>query len=231
MTAAAPPTASTAGRLTRGELAAIAAIVVIWGVNNAAAEVATRVLPPLLVGALRFSIAAVCLAWFVRPPFPNRRSLLVLAVLGGPVHFGLVYWGFAVAHDLSPYSVALQLWIPFTALFSWLLLKEPLSKPAMLGLALAFGGVAYMTADPLAFRDWRAMVIGAAATAAWAIVTVIARRTTAVPPLKMQGLISLFAAPTLLIGAFLFEEDPVAAVARATPLVWSTSCGRRWSRP
>ena len=58
-------------RLTALEIVAIVSIVVIWGVNNAAAKVATEVLPPLLMAALRFATAAVCLVWFVRPPFPN----------------------------------------------------------------------------------------------------------------------------------------------------------------
>ena len=110
-------------RLTAAEIAAIVAIVVIWGVNNAAAELATQVIPPLLAAALRFTLAAVFLAAFVRPPFPNPKSLAIIVLCGGPLHFGLVYLGFALVEDLSPFAVSLQLWIPLTALFSWLLLK------------------------------------------------------------------------------------------------------------
>ena len=208
--------------LTLREIAALAAIVVIWGVNNAAAEVATAVLPPLLVAALRFMIASVFLAPFVRPPVPNPKSLAVIVLCGGPLHFSLVYLGFALVEDLSPYAVSLQLWIPFTALFAWLLLGERLSRGALLGLVIAFAGIVYMTADPRAFRDWEGIAVGGLASAVWALTTVVARRTTSVPPLKMQGLISVVAAPTLLIGAFLFEPDPVIAVRAATPLVWAT---------
>ena len=88
------------------EIGAIAAIVVIWGANNAAAKVATEVLPPLLTGAIRFSIAALCLIPFVRPPFPNWKSLVLIVILGGPLHYGLLYLGFALAEDVSPVSVA-----------------------------------------------------------------------------------------------------------------------------
>ena len=208
-------------RLTLLEYAALALIVVVWGVNNAAAKIATEVLPPMLMGALRFGLAAVVLIPFVRPPFPNWKSLAVLALFGGPIHFGLIYWGFAVAQDLSPLVVSLQLWIPFTALFAWLILGETLSWPIIAGLAVAFGGVAFMTADPRAFRDWDAILIGALASAAWALATVIARRAAAVPPVKMQGLLSVVAFPILALGSFLFEPDPVGAVQRATPLIWA----------
>ena len=209
-------------RLSPLEIGALAVIVVVWGVNNAGAKVATETTPPLLLAALRFALAAVFLAPFVRPPFPRPKTLATIVLLGGPVHFGLVYLGFALAEDLSPLAVSLQLWIPFTALFAWLLLGERISKAALAGLAVAFAGVVLMTADPHAIGDWDAILVGVGASAAWAIATVAVRRTVGVPPLKLQGLLALVSAPTLLAAAFLFEPDPVRAVQAATPLVWGT---------
>ena len=206
--------------LSVAEIAAIAAIVVIWGVNNAAAKVATESLPPLLTGALRFGLAAVCLAWFVRPPFPNRKSLVLLVLLGGPIHFGLIYLGFSMANDVSPLSVSLQLWIPMTALFAFLLLGERITVPAVLGMLIAFFGIAWMVLDAHAFLDLPAIMIGVGASVAWALTTVIARRTRAVSPLKMQGLLSMTAFVFLLLGSLTFETGQVAAMQEAPPLAW-----------
>ena len=203
------------------EIAAIVAVVVIWGVNNAAAKQATETLPPLLTGALRFAIAAACLIPFVRPPFPNWKSLLIIVVVGGPLHYGLIYLAFWLAHDVSPVSVAAQLWVPFTALFAFLLLGERLSKLAFAGMAVAFAGVAWMTLDPHAIEDWKAILVGIAAACAWAMTTVIARRTTSIPPLKMQGLLALVALPTLAFASALFERGQWEAVQRADALVWA----------
>ena len=208
-------------RLTPLEYAALAAIIVIWGVNNAAAKLATEVIPPMALGALRFAIAAVVLVPFVRPPFPNWKSLLVLAVVGGPVHFGLIYWGFSIADDLSPLVVSLQLWIPFVALFAFLMLGERLSVPIVVGLLVSFGGVAFMTADPRAFQDWPAILICAAASAAWALATVVARRTTAVSPTKLQGILAIVAFPAMGAASWAFETDPVGAILRASPFIWA----------
>jgi O-acetylserine/cysteine efflux transporter len=202
------------------EIAAIVVIIVIWGVNNAAAKVATESLPPLLVGALRFAIAAACLIWFVRPPFPNWKSLVLIAVFGGPIHYGMLYFGFALAQDVSPVSVASQMWIPFTALFSWMLLGERMSRPALAGLIVAFAGVGWMSLDAHAAQDWKAIVVVTVATAAWGLVTVIARRTTSIPPLKMQGLLALVALPVLAFGSASFETGQVEAMRTAPPLVW-----------
>lgn len=207
--------------LTLVEIAAIAAVVVIWGVNNAAAKVATDALPPLLMGTLRFAVAAGCLVAFVRPPFPNWKSLAIIVILGGPIHYGLIYLGFWLAHDVSPVSVASQLWIPFTALFAWLMLGERLSKFAMAGLGLALLGVAWMSLDAHAIQDWKGILVVVAASAAWAVTTVVARRTTSIPPLKMQGLLACVALPTLALGSAMFETGQVEAVRQATPLVWA----------
>ena len=204
------------------EIGAIIAVMLIWGINNAAAKIATEVMPPLMVGALRFAIAAACLVWFVRPPFPNWKSLLIIAVVGGPIHYGLIYLAFWLAHDVSPVTVATQLWIPLTSLFAFLLLGERISRTATIGLVIAFVGVAWMTLDPHALQDWKAIAVGALGASAWALTTVIARRTTSIPPLKMQGLLALMALPALTLGSALFETGQWEAAKAATPLVWGT---------
>lgn len=204
------------------EIAAIIAVMLIWGVNNAAAKIATEVMPPLMVGALRFAIAAACLVWFVRPPFPNWKSLLIIAVVGGPIHYGLIYLAFWLAHDVSPVTVATQLWIPLTSLFAFLLLGERISRMATIGLVIAFVGVAWMTLDPHALQDWKAIAVGALGASAWALTTVIARRTTSIPPLKMQGLLALMAFPALTIGSLVFETGQWEAAQIAPPVVWGT---------
>lgn len=204
------------------EIAAIIAVMLIWGVNNAAAKIATEVMPPLMVGALRFAVAGACLVWFVRPPFPNWKSLLIIAVVGGPIHYGLIYLAFWLAHDVSPVTVATQLWIPLTSLFAFLLLGERISRMATIGLVIAFVGVAWMTLDPHALQDWKAIAVGALGASAWALTTVIARRTTSIPPLKMQGLLALMAFPALTIGSLVFETGQWEAAQIAPPIVWGT---------
>ncbi|MFY8139681.1 MAG: EamA/RhaT family transporter, partial [Caulobacter sp.] len=65
------------------EWGAIGAILLVWGINNAAAKVATDALPPLLVGGLRFGVALIVLAPFLRPPFPPWKQILPIILLCG----------------------------------------------------------------------------------------------------------------------------------------------------
>lgn len=214
------PAQSDTSRLTLVEYGLIAAIAVIWGANNAAAKVATQVLPPMLTACLRFAIAAALLAPFALGPLPRTRKLGLLMLLAGPVHFSLIYFGFSIAHDLSPISVSLQLWIPMTALASWIFLKEPLSRAAITGMLAAFGGIIVMVLDPHALRDWPSILVGALASAAWALATITARQLPAVSALKIQGLTSFCAALTFAVASAAFERGRWGQLAHADGLIW-----------
>jgi len=203
------------------EYLAIFAIIMTWGINNAAAKVATAYLPPMTVGGLRFLAALVFLFPFIRPPFPEPRKLAAIVLLTGPIHFGLVYVGFGMGQSLSPLVVASQLWIPFTALVAWRLLGETMSLPAVLGLIVAFVGVAWMTLDPHTSGDLPAIVLIVLASACWAVATILVRMTPGAKPLKVQAITALFAAPTLLTMSFTFEGRVVERVMAAPPIAWA----------
>lgn len=206
---------------TLAEWAAIAAIILVWGVNNVAAKVATQALPPLFMGGARFAIALVLLIpVLIKPPWPPWRQALPVMLLAGPLHFGLVYVAFAVAHSLSPLVVALQLWIPMTTFFAWRILGETVRPAAILGMVVAFVGVAFMTLDPQGGADLPGICIGVVASGLWALATVLMRRTTAVRPLKMQALTSLAGAPALLAASAVFEPHLAERATHAGWFVW-----------
>jgi O-acetylserine/cysteine efflux transporter len=207
--------------LTGLERLAIAAIILVWGLNNAAAKVATAELPPMMVGALRFGLALLFLFPFIKPPFPSPKRLLAICLLSGPIHFGIIYIAFGMAKSLSPLVVATQLWIPFTALFAWRMLGETMKPLAVAGLVVAFAGVAWMSLDPHGAADLPAIGLGVIASACWAVATVLVRQTPGVKPLKVQGMTALVAAPILLAMTFGFEPNVVERVQTAAPIAWA----------
>jgi O-acetylserine/cysteine efflux transporter len=141
---------------------------------------------------------------------------------GGPLHFALVYWGFQLADNLSAYAVVLQMWIPFVAVLAWALLGERMGRAELLGLAVAFAGVAFMALDGGGLgEDWDSIVVGTVASFFWAAAVVLARRTSDLPPLKMQGIISVFAAPTMLAGGLWRAPDSLDRLVEASPLIWA----------
>jgi O-acetylserine/cysteine efflux transporter len=207
--------------LTGLERLAIAGIILVWGLNNAAAKVATAELPPMMVGALRFGLALAFLFPFLKPPFPASRKLLAICLLSGPIHFGIIYIAFGMAKSLSPLVVATQLWIPFTALFAWKILGETMKPLAVAGLVVAFVGVAWMSLDPHGAADLPAIVLGVVASACWALATVFVRQTPGAKPLQVQALTAAVAAPVLLAMSFGFEDNVVERVKTAAPIAWA----------
>lgn len=206
--------------LTGLEYLAILGIILTWGINNAAAKVATHYLPPMLMGGLRFTAALAFLFPFIKPPFPEPRTLLAIVLLTGPIHFGIIYIAFSMADALSPLVVASQLWIPFTALFAWRVLGEDMPRAAVAGLVIAFLGVGWMSLDPHGAGDFPAVLLVTLASACWAMATVLVRKTPGIKPLKLQGLTAVVAAPALLGLSALFETNQVAKIEAAPPIAW-----------
>lgn len=209
------------GPLTTLERLAIAAIILVWGLNNCAAKVATAQLPPIMVGALRFLLALAFLFPFLKAQIPWSKRLAAICLLTGPVHFGLIYLAFGLSKSLSPLVVASQLWIPFTALFAWRMLGETMKLPAVAGLVVAFVGVAWMSLDPHGAADLPAVALMIVAAACWAVATVLVRQTPGIRPLQLQALTAVVAAPVLLGLSFGFETHVVERVTTATPIAWA----------
>ena len=207
--------------LTGLERLAIVAIILVWGLNNAAAKVATAHLPPMMVGGLRFALALIFLFPFIKPPFPEPKQLLGIILLSGPIHFGLVYVAFGMGQSLSPLVVASQLWIPFTAVAAWKMLGETMRLPAVIGLVIAFVGVTWMSLDPHGAGDLPALTLVIVASGCWAVATVLVRMTPGVKPLKVQGVTAIVAAPTLIAMSFAFETRVVERVMTAPPIAWA----------
>lgn len=195
----------------------------IWGVNNVAAMVAVRELPPLLAVGLRFAIVFACLFWLLRPP-PRGQIWLFFAMLAviGPLHFGVQYVGLGLARDLAPMVVAMQLWAPASVACAALMLRERVGPLRWLGVAVAFVGAAGMTFDPAVFAQWGALALVGLASIFYGFGTVIVRRLgSATDPWAMQAWLALAVAPTLIAGSFAFESDHADRLASASWLAWA----------
>lgn len=194
----------------------------IWGVNNVAAMIAVREMPPLMVAGLRFALVLACVFWLLRPP-PKGKVWLFFAMLGviGPLHFGVLYVGLGLALDLAPMAVAMQLWAPASVIFAAFLLGERVSSLRWVGVAIAFLGAASMTFDPSVFAQWGALTLVGLASVFYGFGTVLVRKLSAAAGVwAMQAWIALAVAPTLIAGSLVFESDHAAKLANASWLAW-----------
>ncbi|WP_456318837.1 EamA family transporter [Deinococcus rhizophilus] len=117
-------------------------ITFIWGVNFVVIKWSVAEASPLLVAALRFAVAAFPAVLLVPRPRLSARILWGYGLAVGVVQFGLLYLAVQLGMSAGVASLLMQTQAFFTALLAARFLGERITPPQMLGMALAFGGMA-----------------------------------------------------------------------------------------
>jgi len=116
--------------------------IVIWGVNFVVIDIALEDMPPLALLALRGAVIVFpAIFFFPRPKMPWRWLLLIGVLLG----FGQpVLVNISLALGLPPglASLLLQTQVIFTILISAVVLREPPTRPQMIGVVVGMTGLA-----------------------------------------------------------------------------------------
>lgn len=182
-------------------------------------KTALGALPPFLLTALRFALVGLVLAPFHRPNRAQLPAIAAIALVLGCGHFGLLFLALS-GMDAASTAIVTQLGVPFSALLAWAVFGEKLGAARGLGLVLAFTGVTLLAGEP-SLPHWAPLAIGVASMACWALSNVQVKRLGSIPPLALNGWMSLFAAPMLLVLSLLTEHGQTQALttAAATPKV------------
>ena len=117
-------------------------VILAWGVNFVVIKVGLHGVPPMLLGALRFALAAVPAVFFVkRPAMPFRW----LFAYGATISFGqfvLLFYAMYVGMPAGLASLVLQAQAFFTLIFAAMILGERFRAPNVVGLLIAACGLA-----------------------------------------------------------------------------------------
>ena len=169
-----------------GEWGLLVVLSILWGGSFFFVAIAVKELPTFTVVVSRVALAALCLLAvmkFVGAKFPTDRgtlgAFLVMGALNNAIPFALIVWG--QAHIASAIASILNATTPFfTALVAhWATDQEKLTLNRVVGMLVAFGGVAAMVGgDALAAMDvnvWAQLAVLAAAFS-YALAGVYGRR-------------------------------------------------------
>ena len=183
----------------------------IWGMGFVFAKAALEHFPPILLMALRFSVTALVLVWFVKPPWALTGRIFLIALISAAVQYSLTFTGLKGV-DASTAILVIQLEVPFIVLLGAVFLGETPSLRRWLGIGIAFIGVAFIAGEPSLADSWLhlLMVLGGAFT--WAL--------GQVGGFTMIAWVAVFAAPQLFAFSLLFEEDHLAQIRSADWVVW-----------
>jgi O-acetylserine/cysteine efflux transporter len=191
-----------------------------WGVQFVVIKIGLTAFPPLFFVGLRFAAVAMILLPFVARS--TRRELgpmIAISVFFGGMNFALFFVG--LGQGLASVSaVANQLSTPFTVLLAWPFLGERPSTRVVIGVALAFGGVALTVAEPSAAVKIVPTLLVIAAGFALAVGSVLTKRFGPFEPLKLMAWMSLFTVPQIMAISLVIEHGQRASLQAASLMAW-----------
>jgi len=133
----------------------------------------------------------------------------------------LLYIAFSKVDVVGPLVVSLQLWIPMTAFFGWLFLGDRIGRLGLIGMIIAFVGVAVMTLDHGTSHDFEAILFGLGASVFGGLGTSWVRKISDISAPKLQALVCLGTAPPLILLSAMTEGNLWTNVQSASVLTWA----------
>jgi O-acetylserine/cysteine efflux transporter len=216
-----PVAANESDILEGRHLALLIGMNFIWGLNLIASKIGVGEFPPLFFTALRFGSLALFLIPFLKIHRGQMTYLLAAALLTGPATFSLLFTGVYLVKDASTVAVANQLSVPMSTLLSVWLLGEQIRWRRRLGIALAFGGIVFISFDPRVFTYWEGLALVVASCFVGSLGLIFVKRLKNIRALELQAWIAIAGGPMLMLLSGVFESGQLQAARSASWEGWA----------
>jgi O-acetylserine/cysteine efflux transporter len=124
------------------DLALACVVIIVWGLNFVVIKIGLNGIPPMLLGGMRFLLAAIPAVFFVKRPAIPVRWLVAYGATISLGQFAFLFTAMAVGMPAGLASVVLQAQAFFTVALSALLLHERFRAHNAAGLVVAACGLA-----------------------------------------------------------------------------------------
>ncbi|MGC3872657.1 DMT family transporter [Halomonas sp. GXIMD04776] len=193
-------------------------VIIIWALNIIVIKVGVADMPPLLLMTLRFMLVAVLVVPFTRIDRNQLPWLLLLSITFGGLHFPLLFIGLGQA-EAGTGALLVQMGTPFATLLAAAFLKERLDLRRWLGLTFSFAGIVVLAGGPSLPAPLPTTLLLASAFF-WAVSNLLIKVAPPIAPFTLAGWIALFAIPQVALGSWIFENDQLAVLSRASWAGW-----------
>lgn len=194
----------------------------IWGLGFTFAKAGLGEFPPLFLMGMRFALTALVLVWFVRVPRSHLRAIFWIALIGATLQYGLTFTGLTRL-EASLAVIVVQLEVPFATLLAAIVFRERPGWQRVIGIAIAFAGVAMIAGQPRLGNQLGPMLLVASGAFIWAVGQIMVKRLGgAVDGFALIAWVGVFAGPQMLLASLLIESGHLAALQAATWVGWGT---------
>ena len=200
------------------DLALALLVVVVWGVNFAVIKTGVGEVPPLLLGALRFLLAALPAVLLLRPPKVPWRLYVAYGMTISVGQFAFLFSDIHLGMPSGLASLVLQSQAFFTMLFAALWLGENWRASQLVGLLLAAGGLALIGSAHGLSMPLAGFLLTLAAASMWAAGNIVTRAVARCGPINQFAFVvwaSLVPPLPFLALSLLIEGRPAITAALA----------------
>jgi O-acetylserine/cysteine efflux transporter len=194
---------------------------VIWGLGFVFAKGAIAHFPPILLIALRFTVTALVLIWFVKPPVALFKQIALIALVSATIQYSMTFTALQYL-NASTAGIVVQLETPLLVLMGWALLGDKPSLRKIIGILISFSGVILMTGDAKLQAEWGWLLVFIGGLVIWSAGQIMVRRLGEVGGFTLIAWVSAFAAPQLFLASWMLERDQVQLIMEADWTIWAT---------
>ncbi len=211
------------------DLALALLVIVVWGLNFAVIKVGVAGVPPLLLGALRYLLAAFPALLFVKPPKVPLRLYLLYGMTMAVGQFALLFTAIHIGMPSGLASLVLQSQSFFTLLLAAWWLKERWQANQMAGLLLAACGLvligsAAVPAGAGVSMPLLGFLLTVAAAIMWACGNIVTRTVSRYGPMNQLAFVvwASLVPPVPFLALSVVMEGPDGIASAMQHIGWST---------
>ena len=187
------------------DAACLALIILIWSSNLVIGKVGVSQIPPIFMMGLRFVLVTLILFPFLRDTGKPLWKILVLSITLGGLQFSLMFSGLRGV-DAGAASIAVQLYVPFSAILAWIAFRETLRPQQLVGLAVAFAGAYVLAGSPRVAPNALFFLLVVGGAFMMAVGTIQVKDLGQINVFTLNAWLALLAAPQLFLYSYLLEE-------------------------
>ena len=193
---------------------------IVLGFGFVIAKPAMDSFPPILLNGLRWSLSGLVMCSFF--PFPKKliKQMLIISFVGCTVQYSLSFYGLKIIDGASA-TLFVQAEIPFGILIAFFILGEKPSSKNIVGLIIAFIGIAILSGNPNLEGKMIGVIFILSGAFLWSFAQVLAKDVSEkIGGLALTAWLGIFAGPQAILASFLIEGNTFNYIAEATPQAW-----------
>ena len=192
----------------------------LLGFGFVIAKPAMESFPPILLNGLRWSLSGLLMCYFF--PFPKNfiKQMFAISIIGGSIQYSLSFYGLNILDGASA-TLFVQAEIPFGILIAYFLLGERAPLKNIIGLIIAFIGIAILSGNPNLDGKLLGVVLILSGAFLWSLAQVFAKDVSEkIGGLALTAWLGIFSGPQCLIASYFIEGNTLDYLFNATTESW-----------